>query len=236
VVLDEQAERIEVVVPDEQLSLAIGRRGQNVRLASQLIGWDIDILTEQEESERRQKEFTERSTLFMDALDVDEMVAQLLASEGFSSVEELAYIELDEIASIEGFDEETAAEIQNRATEYLAAIDRAHDEERQALGVADELYEIRGLTAAMLVALGKDGIKTVEDFAGCAADDLVGWSERKDGETKRFEGTLKDFPVSREEAEDMIMQARVRAGWINEDELPGDQAEEGDEAQEEAAV
>ncbi|MDF2798152.1 MAG: nusA [Devosia sp.] len=172
----------------------------------------------------------------MDALDVDEMVAQLLASEGFSSVEELAYIELDEIASIEGFDEETAAEIQNRATEYLAAIDRAHDEERQALGVADELYEIPGLTAAMLVALGKDGIKTVEDFAGCAADDLVGWSERKDGETKRFEGTLKDFPVSREEAEDMIMQARVRAGWINEDELPGDQAEEGDEAQEEAAV
>ena len=130
VVLDEQAERIEVVVPDEQLSLAIGRRGQNVRLASQLIGWDIDILTEQEESERRQKEFTERSALFMQALDVDEMVAQLLASEGFSSVEELAYIDLSEIASIQGFDEETAAEIQNRAIEYLAAIERAHDEER----------------------------------------------------------------------------------------------------------
>jgi transcription termination/antitermination protein NusA len=230
VVLDEQAERIEVVVPDEQLSLAIGRRGQNVRLASQLIGWDIDILTEQEESERRQKEFTERSTLFMAALDVDEMVAQLLASEGFSSVEELAYIEVSEIASIEGFDEETAGEIQNRATEYLAAIERKHDEERKALGVEDALYEIPGLTAAMLVALGKDGVKTIEDFAGNAADDLVGWSERKDGETKRFDGTLKDFPVSREEAEDMIMQARLKAGWVTEADLappPADETVEG---------
>jgi N utilization substance protein A len=221
------------VVPDEQLSLAIGRRGQNVRLASQLVGWDIDILTEQEESERRQKEFTERSSLFMEALDVDEMVAQLLASEGFSSVEELAYIDANEIASIEGFDEETAGEIQNRATEYLAAIDRSLDEERIALGVADDLYEINGLTAAMLVALGKDGIKTVEDFAGCAADDLVGWSERKDGETKRFEGTFKDFPVSREEAEDMIMQARVKAGWIAEEDLP--QGAEGEFTEEASA-
>ncbi|MDP2782453.1 transcription termination factor NusA [Devosia sp.] len=226
VVLDEQAERIEVVVPDEQLSLAIGRRGQNVRLASQLIGWDIDILTEQEESERRQKEFTERSALFMQALDVDEMVAQLLASEGFSSVEELAYIDTNEIATIEGFDDETAGEIQNRAAEYLAAIDGAFDEERKALGVEDELYEISGLNAAMLAALGKEEIRTVEDFAGCAADDLVGWSERKDGETKRFEGTFKDFPVSREEAEDMIMQARVKAGWIAAEDLPStDEAE-----------
>ena len=219
VVLDEQAERIEVVVPDEQLSLAIGRRGQNVRLASQLIGWDIDILTEQEESERRQKEFTERSALFMNALDVDEMVAQLLASEGFSSVEELAYIDAGEISSIQGFDEETASEIQNRAAEYLNAIERANDEERVKLGVEDDLYEIPGLTAAILVALGKDGIKTVEDFAGCAADDLVGWTERKDGETKRFDGTLKDFPVSREEAEEMILQARLKAGWITEADL-----------------
>src|SRR3982750_95149 len=159
VVLDEQAEKIEVVVPDEQLSLAIGRRGQNVRLASQLIGWDIDILTEAEESERRQKEFTERSALFMQALDVDEMVAQLLASEGFSSVEQLAYIEVSEIASIQGFDEETAAELQTRAVDYLAAIEKANDDERIKLGVADELYEIPGLNAAMLVALGKEGIK-----------------------------------------------------------------------------
>jgi N utilization substance protein A len=221
VVLDEQAERIEVVVPDEQLSLAIGRRGQNVRLASQLIGWDIDILTEQEESERRQKEFAERSALFMKALDVDEMVAQLLASEGFSSVEQLAYIDTSEIASIQGFDEETAGEIQNRAAEYLNAIERANDEERVKLGVVDELYEVAGLNAAMLVALGKDGIKTVEDFAGCAADDLVGWTERKDGETKRFDGTFKDFPVSREEAEEMILTARLKAGWITEADLAG---------------
>ncbi|HEY8594089.1 MAG TPA: transcription termination factor NusA [Devosiaceae bacterium] len=219
VVLDEQAERIEVVVPDEQLSLAIGRRGQNVRLASQLIGWDIDILTEQEESERRQKEFAARTELFMVALNVDEMVAQVLASEGFSSIEELAYVELEEIASIGGFDDETAAEIQNRAAEYLAAIESAHDEERQKLGVADELYEINGLNSAMLEALGKDGIKTVEDFAGCAADDLVGWVERQNGEVKRFEGTFAEFPVSREEAEEMIMQARVKAGWISEEDL-----------------
>src|SRR5690606_10211337 len=141
------------------------------------------------------------SGLFMQALDVDEMVAQLLASEGFSSVEELAYIESDEISSIEGFDEETAAEIQNRAAEYLAEIDRKYDEERQALGVEEELYEIAGLNAAMLAALGREGVKTVEDFAGCAADDLVGWTERKDGETRRYDGTFKDFPVSREEAE-----------------------------------
>jgi N utilization substance protein A len=225
VVLDEQAERIEVVVPDEQLSLAIGRRGQNVRLASQLIGWDIDILTEQEESERRQKEFTERSALFIQALDVDETLAQLLASEGFSSVEELAYIELAEIASIQGFDEETATEIQSRALDYLAAVEHEHDEARKALGVSDELYEINGLNAAMLEALGRDDIKTVEDFAGCAVDDLIGWTERKDGEVKRFDGTFKDFPISREEAEEMIMQARLKAGWVTEADLAPPPAE-----------
>jgi N utilization substance protein A len=168
----------------------------------------------------------------MQALDVDEMVAQLLASEGFSSVEELAYIDVSEIASIQGFDEETAGEIQQRAVDYLAAIEHQHDEARKALGVADELYEINGLTAAMLEALGKDGVKTIEDFAGCAADDLVGWTERKDGEVKRFDGTFKDFPVSREEAEEMIMQARLKAGWVTEADLApppveGDVAEEG---------
>ena len=136
VVLDEDAERIEVVVPDDQLSLAIGRRGQNVRLASQLTGWDIDILTEQEESERRQKEFVERSNLFMEALNVDEMVGQVLASEGFTSVEEVAYVDADEIASIDGFDEDTASEIQTRAREYLEQIEAEHDEKRKALGVA----------------------------------------------------------------------------------------------------
>ncbi|WP_029041043.1 transcription termination factor NusA [Cucumibacter marinus] len=236
VVLDEQAERIEVVVPDEQLSLAIGRRGQNVRLASQLIGWDIDILTEQEESERRQKEFTERSELFMNAMNVDEMVAQLLASEGFSSLEEVAYVEPEEISSIEGFDEDTAAEIQARAREFLEQLERDRDEERQALGVSDDLYEIDGLNAAMLVALGKEDIKTMEDFAGCAADDLVGWVERQDGEVKRFEGTLSEFPVSREEAEDMIMTARLKAGWVTEEDLaPAEEETDGDvEAEAEA--
>ena len=146
VVLDEDAERIEVVVPDDQLSLAIGRRGQNVRLASQLTGWDIDILTEQEESERRQKEFVERSTLFMDALNVDEMVGQVLASEGFTSVEEVAYVDSGEIASIDGFDEDTASEIQARAREYLDRIEAEHDAKRKELGVADELREIPGIT------------------------------------------------------------------------------------------
>ncbi|MQW85348.1 transcription termination factor NusA [Sinorhizobium saheli] len=226
VVLDEDAERIEVVVPDEQLSLAIGRRGQNVRLASQLTGWDIDILTEQEESERRQKEFNERTQLFMDALDVDEMVGQVLASEGFAQVEELAYVELDEIASIEGFDEETATEIQTRAREYLEKIEAEMDARRKELGVADELRQIEGITGQMLVALGEEGIKTVEDFAGCAADDLVGWTERKDGETKRFEGIFSKLEVTREEAEAMIVQARLAAGWITEEDLARNEEQE----------
>jgi N utilization substance protein A len=226
VVLDEDAERIEVVVPDEQLSLAIGRRGQNVRLASQLTGWDIDILTEAEESERRQKEFNERTNLFMESLDVDEMVGQVLASEGFAAVEELAYVDLDEIASIDGFDEDTAQEIQTRAREYLDRIEAEMDAKRKELGVSDELRTIDGLTSQMLVALGEEGIKTIEDFAGCAADDLVGWTERKDGETKRFEGIFSKFEVTREEAEAMIVQARLAAGWITEEDLVKQQEEE----------
>src|SRR6187399_2315284 len=165
VVLDEDRERIEVVVPDAQLSLAIGRRGQNVRLASQLTGWDIDILTEAEESERRQKEFVARTELFMQALDVDEVVAQLLASEGFRTVEEVAYVDAGEVASIQGFDEDTAREIQNRAQEYLARIEAEQDARRKELGVEDQLREIDGITTPMLVALGENGVKTVEDFA-----------------------------------------------------------------------
>ena len=228
VVLDEDAERIEVVVPDDQLSLAIGRRGQNVRLASQLTGWDIDILTEQEESERRQKEFAERSTLFMEALNVDEMVGQLLASEGFTSVEEVAYVEAGEVASIEGFDEDTAAEIQSRAQDFLDRRENELDAQRRDLGVSDELRAVDGLTTAMLVALGQEGVKTMEDFAGCAADDLVGWSERKDGETKRFPGALSTFEVSRTDAEGMILQARRLAGWIaDEEEAPVEDEAEG---------
>jgi N utilization substance protein A len=222
VVLDEDAERIEVVVPDDQLSLAIGRRGQNVRLASQLTGWDIDILTEQEESERRQKEFVERSTLFMDSLDVDEMVGQVLASEGFTSVEEVAFVDQDEIASIDGFDEDTAVEIQTRARDYLEKIEAEHDEKRKALGVADELREIPGITTAMMVTLGEDGVKSVEDFAGYAVDDLVGWKERKDGETKFFPGVLAHHPLARTDAEQMVLAARLKAGWITADEATGE--------------
>ncbi len=219
VVLDEEADKIEVVVPDDQLSLAIGRRGQNVRLASQLTGWNIDILTEAEESERRQKEFVNRTDLFMKAMNVDEVVGQLLASEGFRSVEEVAYVDLQELASIQGFDEDTAREIQSRAQTYLAEREAAFDARRIELGVADELREIDGITTAMMVRLGENGVKTVEDLAGCATDDLVGYVERKSGETTRYPGFLDGFNLSRDEAEAMIMAARVRAGWI---EAPAD--------------
>src|SRR5476649_1377850 len=177
VVLDEDKERIEVVVPDAQLSLAIGRRGQNVRLASQLTGWDIDILTEQEESERRQAEFENRTKIFVEALNLDEVVGQLLASEGFGSIEELAMVDEKEIASIEGFDEETAKELQERAKEYIDKLENELDAKRVELGVADELKEVPGVTTKILVAFGENGVKNVEDLAGCATDDLTGWTE-----------------------------------------------------------
>jgi N utilization substance protein A len=218
VVLDEDAERIEVVVPDDQLSLAIGRRGQNVRLASQLTGWDIDILTEAEESERRQKEFVERSTLFMEALDVDEMVGQVLASEGFRSVEEVAYVDAGEIASIDGFDEDTASEIQTRAREYLEKIEAEHDEKRKALGVPT-ICARSGHHHRHAGGARRGRREDVEDFAGYAADDLVGWKERKDGETKVYPGVLANHGVTRADAEQMVLAARLKAGWITEDEL-----------------
>jgi len=224
VVLDEDSERIEVVVPDDQLSLAIGRRGQNVRLASQLTGWDIDILTEAEESERRQKEFAERTTIFMEALDVDEVVGQLLASEGFRSVEELTYVDVAELASIEGFDEDTAAEIQNRATSYLAKIEAELDARRAELGVSDDLLSIPGLTVAMMVKLGENEVKTIEDLAGCATDDLLGWTERRGTETVRTPGYFDGFEVTREDAEAMVMEERRLAGWISDESEPAGEA------------
>ncbi len=230
VVLDEDRQRMEVVVPDQQLSLAIGRRGQNVRLASQLTGWDIDIVTEQEESENRQAEFEKRTKLFIDSLNVDEVVGQLLASEGFKSVEELAIVDEKEIAGIEGFDEETAGELQNRAREFLAAQEAELDNKRKELGVEDALKDVPGVTTAMLVKLGEEGVKTVEDLAGCATDDLFGWSERKDGETTRFPGMLDGFELSRDEAEALIMQARVKAGWVKEEDLAQPAAEAAEEA------
>ncbi len=232
VVLDEERERIEVVVPDQQLSLAIGRRGQNVRLASQLTGWDIDILTEQEESERRQAEFENRTRMFIDALNVDEVIGQLLASEGFNSVEELALVDTKEIAGIEGFDDDTAAELQARASEYLAKIEAELDAKRIELGVADELKDVPGVTTAMLVRFGENGIKTVEDLAGCATDDLAGWTERKDGESVREAGILDGFDLSREEAESLVMQARLKAGWVSEADLIPPVVEEVAEAPE----
>src|SRR5215468_931476 len=229
VVLDEDSNRIEVVVPESQLSLAIGRRGQNVRLASQLTGWDIDILTEQEESERRQKEFTERSQLFMEALDVDEMVGQVLASEGFTSVEEVAYVDADEISSIDGFDEDTASEIQARARDYLAKIEAEHDAKRKELGVLDELREIPSMNSTMLVAFGEHDIKTVEDLAGSVTDELIGWTERKrekDAEPVRHKGVLEGMDIGRKEAEDIIMAARIAAGWVTAEDLEKLRAEQ----------
>ena len=221
VVLDEEKERIEVVVPDEQLSLAIGRRGQNVRLASQLTGWDIDILTEEEESGRRQAEFNANTQKFVAALNVDEMVAQLLASEGFSDIEEVAYVEIDEIAMIEGFDDETAGELQARAREFLERQEQELDAERKSLGVQDDMRQVPGITTQMMVALGKseDDIKSLEDFAGCIADDLIGWNERKDGEVTRHPGILDGFDLSRVQADEMIMAARIAAGWVTEEDL-----------------
>jgi N utilization substance protein A len=226
VVLDEERERIEVVVPDQQLSLAIGRRGQNVRLASQLTGWDIDILTEQEESERRQAEFENRTRMFIDSLNVDEVIGQLLASEGFGSVEELAMVDAKEVAGIEGFDDDTASELQTRARDYLAKIEGELDAKRKELGVEDALKEVPGVTTAMLVNFGENGVKTIEDLAGCATDDLVGWTERKDGESVREAGILDGIDISREEAEAMVMQARLKAGWVSEADLAPPPVEE----------
>jgi N utilization substance protein A len=234
VVIDEDRERIEVVVPDtnNQLSLAIGRRGQNVRLASQLTGWDIDILTEQEESERRQKEFSERSNMLMEALDVDEVIAQLLVTEGFASIEEVAYVDLSEIAHIEGFDEHTANEIQTRAREYLEKQEADRNTKRRELGVGDEIAKVQGVTTSMMVAMGENGVKTLEDLADCATDDLIGWTERKkekDAEPVRHKGVLEGFDIGRKEAEEMIMSARVLAGWIKAEDLqpPVEEAADG---------
>jgi N utilization substance protein A len=229
VVLDEDTHRVEVVVPDEQLSLAIGRRGQNVRLASQLTGWQIDILTEAEESERRQKEFSERTKLFMDALDVDETVAQLLASEGFATIEDVAYVPLNELGSVEGFDEETAQELQSRALEYIEARNKEMDDKRIALGVADEVLEVEGVTPAIAVALGEAEIKTLEDLAGCATDDLLGYYElNKEKERVRVPGALEGFNLTSEDANAIVMKARVKAGWIEEEPEAPEEVAEGE--------
>ncbi|MEO0566244.1 MAG: transcription termination factor NusA [Pseudomonadota bacterium] len=238
VVLDEDAERIEVVVPEDQLSLAIGRRGQNVRLASQLTNLDIDIMTEAEDSERRQKEFEERTNLFMETLDLDEFFAQLLVSEGFTNLEEVGYVEVDELLVIDGVDEDTANELQARARDILEEQAKAALEKARGLGAEDSLIEFEGLTPQMCVALAEDGIKTLEDFATCADWELAGGWTTVDGERVKDDGVLEPFEVSLEEAQDMVMTARVMLGWVDPDDLQAE-AEEGEEtddnpAQEEA--
>ncbi len=233
VVLDEDAERIEVVVPDEQLSLAIGRRGQNVRLASQLTALDIDIMTEAEESERRQKEFEERTKLFMDTLDVDEFFAQLLVSEGFTNLEEVAYVEASELLVIDGVDDDTANELQARARDFLEARAKAALARAKELGVEDSLIEFDGLTPQMVEALAEDGIKTLEDFATCADWELAGGWTTVDGERVKDDGLLEKFEMSLDEAQHLIMTARVSLGWVDPADLVQD--EEDDEATEEEA-
>ena len=229
VVLDEEAGKIEVVVPDDQLSLAIGRRGQNVRLASQLTNLDIDILTEAEESVRRQKEFEERTTLFMETLDLDEFFAQLLVSEGFASLEEVAYVELDELMVIDGVDEETASELQTRAREFIEKETQEALEKLRGLGVEEALLNFDGLSPQMLLALADDDIKSVEEFAKCADWELAGGWTTVDGERVKDDGLLENFGLRLEEAQDLIMTARVILGWVNPDDIAPTNSSETEE-------
>ena len=230
VVIDEEEDRIEVVVPDDQLSLAIGRRGQNVRLASQLTGKAIDILTEADASEKRQKEFLERTEMFQTELDVDETLAQLLVAEGFGALEEVAYVEAAEIAAIEGFDEDLAAELQSRATEALERREEANRATRRELGVSDDLSAIPYLTEAMLVTLGKAGIKTLDDLADLATDELIQKKRqeprrRAEDAPKRPEdkgGVLGEYNLSEEQGNEIIMAAR--AHWFEDEEAPAAEA------------
>ncbi|MFA5968683.1 MAG: transcription termination factor NusA [Sphingomonas sp.] len=229
VVIDEEDDRIEVVVPDDQLSLAIGRRGQNVRLASQLTGKAIDILTEADASEKRQKEFVERSEMFQNELDVDETLAQLLVAEGFGELEEVAYVDPTELASIEGFDEDLASELQNRAQEALERREQVARETRRALGVEDDLAEIPHLTEAMLVTLGKAGIKTLDDLADLATDELIQkrrneQARRRNEDTRRSEdkgGILAEYGLNEEQGNEIIMAAR--AHWFADEEVVGEE-------------
>lgn len=238
VVLDEEAGKIEVVVPDEQLSLAIGRRGQNVRLASQLTNLDIDIITEQEDSIRRQKEFEERTALFMAALDLDEFFAQLLVSEGFTNLEEVAYVEIDELLTIDGVDEGTAQELQARARDVLEERARRAIEAAQEMGVEQSLFDFEGLTPEMILALAEDDVKSLEDFATCADWELAGGWTSVEGQRVKDDGILEPFDMSLEEAQILVMNARIQLGWVDPEELAAAEAEEleGDEAEEGAEV
>ena len=217
VVLYDEEQRLEVVVPEDQLSLAIGRRGQNVRLASSLCGWDIDILTEDQESERRQKEFQERTQFFMEALDVDELLAQLLVTEGFSDISELAYVDEKEISSIAGFDEDTAQEIQARASDFINKENEELEQKCKELGIKDDLLEIEELSLKMIVALGENDVKSLEDFAYCSSDDLLGWDEMSGEEKIHENGILENFDITYSQANDLIMSSRMKLGIIPDD-------------------
>jgi N utilization substance protein A len=220
VVLDEDEQRVEVVVADDQFPLAIGRRGQNVRLASQLTGWQIDLVTETADSERYQKDFQARTELFMTALDADETLAQLLASEGFESVEEIAYVAPEDFISIEGFDLEVANEIQERAREYLENLAAEQDAKRKELGVDDNVMELEGMTVAFAVKFGENDVKDLEDIAGLVPDDITGWREPgPDGKPVFQEGILKKGEMRKDEAQIFIMRARVAAGWVEPEAL-----------------
>ena len=214
VVLDEEQQKIEVVVPDEQLSLAIGRRGQNVRLASQLTQWDIMILTEEEESERRQEEFRSRSQMFIDGLDVDDVLAHLLVTEGFSSIEEVAFVPIEDLLSIEGFDEDIAEELRNRANNFLSEEEERLATMRRELGVDDELAVLAGLTPAMVVTLGEAGIKTLDDLGDLATDELNDPGNRE-GEGR---GILAEYGLDEDQANAIIMAAR--AHWFDDEDAP----------------
>ena len=229
VVLDEEANRIEVVVPDEQLSLAIGRRGQNVRLASQLTGFDIDIMTEADESERRQVEFAERSKLFIEKLNIDEMVAQLLVAEGFATLEEVAFVQQEEITSIDGFDANTAEELQARAKECLDEINTKALNSAKDLGMEKDLIDFPGLTPAMLEILAKDEIKNLNDFATCADWELAGGYTTVDGKRIKDDGLLENLGVSLEEARVLIMNARLATGLISQEEFDKEMKDDNSE-------
>jgi N utilization substance protein A len=220
VVIDEEEGRVEVVVEESQFPLAIGRRGQNVRLASQLTGWQIDLTTEAADSERRQREFKERTDLFVKALEADETLAQLLASEGFETVEEIAYVAQDDLAAIAGLDEGTAYEMQQRAQEYLQKLAAELDAKRKELGVTDDVAFMDGVTPPMAVKFGENGVKTMDDLAGLVPDDLIGWKEPgPDGKQKFQPGLLEKGEMSRDDADLFILKARVAAGWLGEEAL-----------------
>jgi len=219
VVLDEEQGRIEVVVPDEQLSLAIGRRGQNVRLASMLTGWDIDIMTEEEESRRRQEEVGLRSKMFIDALDIDDVIAHLLIAEGFTTLDQVAYVPVEELAQIEGFDDEMAEELRARARAHLEEADRKNDARRRELGVSDDLAAIAGLTSAILVTLGENDIKTLDDLGDLASDELI--------------EVLGEQAPENAEADTIIMAAR--AHWFDDEPAPETETETESESESEPA-